>query len=122
MKLIICKKNGCQSTAEPGKDYCKRHASMQPNQKKRQIYSYRGKSSEWHHLYNSRRWRTISHRFLKDYPICFICGAKATIADHIIPHKGDLELFYNEGNLQPMCWRCHSRKTLEENNFFKSNR
>ena len=120
MKLIICKKSGCQSTAEPGKDYCKRHASMQPKVKKEQkIYTFRGKSSEYHSLYNSRHWRKISKHFLECFPVCFVCGAKATIADHIIPHRGDVELFYNEGNLQPMCWKCHSRKTLEENNFFK---
>ena len=38
----------------------------------------------------------------------------ATVADHIIPHKGNLELFWDEGNLQALCKSCHDRKTAKE--------
>lgn len=31
----------------------------------------------------------------------------ATIADHIEPHRGDVEKFWN-GELQPLCGQCHS--------------
>ncbi len=46
----------------------------------------------------------------------------ARIADHIKPHRGDIELFYDETNLQPLCQSCHSAKTMAENNFYKSKR
>lgn len=64
----------------------------------------------------------MSHDFLAKYPVCFVCGARAEIADHIVPHRGSLELFFDEDNLQPMCWRCHSRKTLAENGNFNKSR
>lgn len=32
----------------------------------------------------------------------------AVIVDHIIPHKGDMELFWDESNWQGLCVSCHS--------------
>lgn len=31
----------------------------------------------------------------------------ATVVDHIVPHKGDQTLFWNEANWQPLCKLCH---------------
>nr|DAZ53348.1 MAG TPA: HNH endonuclease [Caudoviricetes sp.] len=39
---------------------------------------------------------------------------KATVVDHITPHRGDPRLFWDEANWQPMCKQCHDRKTLTE--------
>lgn len=117
MKTKLCKKPGCNRTAIEGKDYCSKHIALQNNQP-RKIFTARGKSSKYHDLYNTSRWRSTSKEFLKKFPFCFICGKPARIADHITPHRGDLTLFYDESNLQPMCWSCHSRKTMKENNNF----
>lgn len=117
MKTKLCKKPGCSRTAIEHKDYCMKHIAMQNIQPKK-IFTRRGKSSQWHDLYNTAAWRKTSKDFLSKYPVCFICGKPAKIADHIIPHRGDLTLFYDESNLQPMCWSCHSRKTMKENNNF----
>lgn len=116
MKTKVCKKAGCGRTAEPGKDYCKQHISLQGQQRK--VFNQRGKSGQYHSMYESQEWRKRRAQFLKKYPRCFVCGAPATIADHIIPHRGDLTLFYDDNNLQPMCQSCHSRKTMKENNNF----
>jgi len=35
----------------------------------------------------------------------------ATVVDHILPHRGDEDLFWDESNWQPLCKRCHDRKT-----------
>jgi 5-methylcytosine-specific restriction protein A len=45
-------------------------------------------------------------------PFCAFCAAQdrttaSTVADHIIPHKGDLDLFWF-GELQSLCEPCHS--------------
>jgi len=40
--------------------------------------------------------------------------APATVVDHIEPHKGDEELFYDINNLQSLCKSCHDRKTAKE--------
>ena len=115
MKVKICKKSGCGRTCAEGKEYCYLHQELEG---KRKVFTKRGKSSEYHNLYGTARWKKTSREFLKKYPTCFICGAKATIADHITPHRGSLELFYDANNLQPMCWSCHSRKTFAENKNF----
>lgn len=119
MKVKICKKSGCGRTCEPGKEYCYLHSDLEG---KRIIFNKRTKSNEWHYLYSTARWKRMSKDFLQKYPKCFVCGAKATIADHIVPHRGNLELFFNEDNLQPMCWSCHSRKTFKENNNFNGSK
>lgn len=115
MKTKICKKLGCGRTCQEGKEYCYLHRDLESTRK---VFTYRGKSKQWHNLYESSRWRKISKDFLRRYPTCFICGKPAKIADHIIPHRGNIELFYDDSNLQPMCWSCHSRKTMKENNNF----
>ena len=115
MKTKLCKKPGCLNVVIPGKDFCQKHICMQG----RKLFSVRRKSSEWHGLYNSRRWRSEKAEFLKQYPYCFVCGGKADTVDHIKPHKGNVELFWNKANWQPLCKSCHSRKTLKENKFFR---
>ena len=38
---------------------------------------------------------------------------QATVADHIIPHKEDRELFFH-GELQSLCAECHSTTKQRE--------
>ncbi len=41
----------------------------------------------------------------------------ATVADHVRPHRGDLDLFLNRDNLQSLCKPCHdSHKKAQEFN------
>jgi 5-methylcytosine-specific restriction protein A len=40
--------------------------------------------------------------------------------DHIIPHKGDMTLFWDPTNWQGLCKGCHSRKTATEDSSFAS--
>ena len=58
------------------------------------------------------RWRQARLRHLNEYPLCLICQKKkcttaATVVDHIIPHRGDQALFWDESNWQSLCKRCH---------------
>lgn len=34
---------------------------------------------------------------------------KATVVDHIIPHRGNKTLFNDPANLQSLCVKCHSK-------------
>ncbi|HOO52277.1 MAG TPA: HNH endonuclease signature motif containing protein, partial [Alphaproteobacteria bacterium] len=48
--------------------------------------------------------------------LCVECERKghvipATVVDHIIPHRGDETLFWDESNWQALCKKCHDRKT-----------
>jgi 5-methylcytosine-specific restriction enzyme A len=67
--------------------------------------------------YNSL-WCTRRERFLLDHPLCAECRTagqitSATVVDHIIPHKGDQKLFWDESNWQALYKPCHDRKNAE---------
>jgi 5-methylcytosine-specific restriction enzyme A len=73
---------------------------------------------EYKHLYNNKRWRRIRNGQIMRQPLCQHCIKRgrvqpATDVDHVIPHKGNEELFWR-GELQSLCKECHSRKTAEE--------
>lgn len=64
-------------------------------------------------LYSSR-WDRLRRRFLRDNPLCVYCERAgktkaATVVDHIQPHRGDMALFWRQGNWQPLCQSCHDR-------------
>ena len=69
-----------------------------------------------------RRWQATSKGFLRSHPLCQCpdCdeGHKqltaATVVDHVIPHRGDMALFWDPHNWQAMAKRCHDRKTWRE--------
>jgi 5-methylcytosine-specific restriction protein A len=67
-------------------------------------------------LYTTDRWRRLRAQVLADEPLCVDSAARgvlepSTTADHITPHRGDVALFWDRGNLQALCHACHSRKT-----------
>lgn len=39
---------------------------------------------------------------------------EATVVDHIIPHRGNMELFWRRENWQPLCEKHHNVKTAKE--------
>jgi gluconate kinase len=70
------------------------------------------------------RWDKARITFLKSRPFCAICAkigrqTRATVVDHIKPHKGNQALFWDsKNNWQPACKPCHDRKTAVENGGF----
>jgi len=78
------------------------------------------KRNEYKHLYQTTQWRKIRNNFLLGNPLCVMCRqdgmfTPATVCDHIQPHKGNLELFYN-GPFQALCKLHHdSTKARQEN-------
>lgn len=67
-----------------------------------------------------RRWDNSRKTFLRNNPLCRYCQrigqlTAATVVDHIVPHRGDMALFWDQDNWQPLCKRCHdSVKQAEE--------
>lgn len=64
------------------------------------------------HLYNQRKWQSIRRWQLLKEPLCRFCKEQgritpATVCDHVIPHRGNQELFVN-GPFQSLCDSCHS--------------
>lgn len=66
--------------------------------------------------YNTR-WQKERLMYLHEHPFCVNClrekkqYVKATVVDHIRPHRGDERLFWDKSNWQPLCKKCHDEKT-----------
>jgi len=73
-------------------------------------------------LYDQVSWRKASRMFLNDpsNALCAWCllqgrDRPATLTDHVLPHNGDLTLFWDRSNWQGLCATCHGEKRRQEN-------
>ena len=82
----------------------------------------RGISSPYRRWYKTARWQRLREIvFARDLFTCRMVGCGVVIAekhlltcDHVIPHRGDERLFWDEGNLQTLCKPCHDRRKQAE--------
>ena len=108
----------CQEMAVPHHNYCEKH--LQESQERRAQYqAYHSARRYNEKLYNSSTWRRLRKQVLEASPYCRRCGTPGEegnplTVDHIIPPKGDEELFYNIDNCQVLCRNCHNIKTNYE--------
>jgi len=85
--------------------YCEQHTKLHTSDR----------ASSFERGYSSQ-WQRARKHFLTKHPLCSKCERNgkltpATVVDHIKPHRGDAVLFWDEGNWQPLCKKCHDRKT-----------
>jgi len=104
-----CKHPGCPKLTEG--IYCEEHREV--HRSDRMTSNKRGYDSHW---------RRARKRFLAAHPLCESCRENsilvaATVVDHIIPHRGDDRLFWDESNWQALCKRCHDSKTMTEDRY-----
>ena len=100
-----CRYPGCPNLCESG-TYCPEHSAESPDR-------LRGSAAERGY---DAKWRRARKLFLQRHPLCANCLSQgivtpATVVDHIVPHRGDHRLFWDEQNWQPLCKACHDRKT-----------
>jgi 5-methylcytosine-specific restriction protein A len=67
-------------------------------------------------VYRTTRWRNLRAFYLRRHPLCVECERNGRITpsvavDHIVPHRGDMALFYAGDNLQALCASCHNSKS-----------
>ena len=76
------------------------------------------------------RWQRLSKQFLRrpENVLCRMCQAEGVtrpsqVVDHIVPHRGDQPLFWDQTNWQGLCRSHHSRdKQADERGFRKRRR
>lgn len=103
-----CRYPGCPNLCDSGV-YCRQH-SQYSSDRLRGNAEARGYNAEW---------RRARKAFLQQNPLCSECRkagklTPATVVDHIIPHRGDKRLFWDEKNWQSLCKSCHDKKTGHE--------
>lgn len=114
-----CRYPGCPEliSGKTTPPYCDTH-----KKKKDKDYDKYYRDKKKRRLYN-HRWRKAREIYLQQHPLCVECKSRGDIAiadvvDHITPHKGDYDLFWDEDNWQPLCETCHNRKTASEDGGF----
>jgi 5-methylcytosine-specific restriction protein A len=106
----VCAHPGCTQVTQGTR--CAEHASQRATDLKRHYSGTPG-------INYGRKWGKLRAAFLAEHPLCAHCEARfdltpATEVDHITPHRGDRELFWNVRNLQGLCATCHGKKTASE--------
>ncbi|MED4586658.1 HNH endonuclease [Brevibacillus choshinensis] len=108
--LKPCGKPGCKELTKDR--YCKQHQQDTAKQYEQE----RGSAAQRGY---DRRWQKARLVYLAKHPLCVHCQAEGRVKvaehlDHIVAHKGNAELFWNESNWQGLCHSCHSKKTVRE--------
>lgn len=105
-----CSWQGCPEIVRGDQRYCTAH--LQQTRKAQD--DQRGSAAERGY---DARWRRLRRMYLRKHPLCVECQGlgfvtQATDVDHIIPRNaGGTDA---ESNLQGLCHRHHSAKTLRE--------
>lgn len=86
------------------------------HQREREYDAHRGSARERGYTH---RWDQAASRFKLAHPLCVMCEREGRVTasyavDHIIPHKGDQALFWDEANWQPLCRPHHDRDKQRE--------
>ena len=113
---VPCRHPGCTELVQSGERYCAKHKAAHAGEMDpRPNANTRG---------YTRAWRSASKAYLQAHPLCVRCMqkgkyTKATVVDHIIPFRGDMKLFWDRNNWQPLCKPCHDKKTWTEDKYIK---
>lgn len=105
---VPCRHPGCPALVEAGELYCAEHKPLHPEVTR--PAAKRGYGS---------RWQRARKKYLEAHPLCVECArqgryVKATVVDHIVPHRGDQKLFWDQSNWQSLCSYHHNIKTGRE--------
>ena len=130
--LRPCTQPGCPGLTRDADRLCSQHKHLAkevggstPNALQKKWGGTRPSSTS--RGYNSR-WQRYAKNFLMGHPLCVECLRKnegghgiprdaperiraSEVVDHIVPHRGDQELFWNPANHQALCKHCHDQKT-----------
>lgn len=104
-----CRHPGCPALTDGA--YCVDHRQQHEH---RQSAAARGYDA---------KWQRARLRYLREHPLCVTCCRQgrltvASVVDHIVPHRGDEQRFWDRSNWQALCKPCHDAKTARENGGF----
>lgn len=99
--------------------YCTRHHGLEQQQKREQEQR---RETSCRRMYGYK-WQRARQAYLRKHPLCVHCQAEgrttpAMVVDHITPHKGSYQLFWDQSNWQGLCVPHHNRKTAREDGGF----
>lgn len=113
-EIKMCKMPGCASYATDD-GYCAKHHGYRVADAPKPRKPWDGANRPNDPLYNTQRWKVLRDKVRKERGECAICGTIHSLTvHHVVPPKGDAELFYDVTNLVVLCRDCHNRMTSAE--------
>ncbi|MEG6507059.1 HNH endonuclease [Nitratidesulfovibrio sp. 1201_IL3209] len=119
--LRPCRWTGCPATTRDPSGYCDAHRPQAEQRRadaaKARAAAHDARRGSSHSRGYGAAWRRLRADVLRDEPLCRECARQgrvtpATDVDHIVARsRGGTD---DRANLQPLCHRCHSRKTARE--------
>ena len=119
--MHVCAGAGCRVAVPHGERWCPSCAREYQAQDRER----RGRADERGYTH---RWRRYRAAFLHAHPLCAECQRQgrttaARVVDHVRPHRGDQQLFWDPANHEALCdytspWNCHGRKTAAQDGAF----
>jgi 5-methylcytosine-specific restriction protein A len=107
MKKYICRFPGCAALLDKS-GYCNKHRIEKPAPFQNAVKSNK-------ELYSTMQWNKLRAKLLEEQSSCFKCGSIDNLhVHHIIPPRGDKELFFDTNNLVVICSKCHRIITNKE--------
>lgn len=106
MRMKICSYPGCGKLIPlDGPSRCEEH----------KFIPFKNATRSNQGLYDTTQWKDLKKMVIDRDLRCVICGSEIDLEiDHVIPPRGNEELFFNLTNLQLLCKVCHRKKTNEE--------
>lgn len=116
--LRPCSCSRCPNAVRPPARYCDAHKGYEraiaPRHEARQPDNRPSAAARGY----DAKWRAASKEFLAAHPYCE-CDTclrlgrllPASVVHHMIPHRGDMQLFWDQANWRAMSKRCHDRHT-----------
>lgn len=117
--MTFCAEPGCGAIVPRGRCQAHRVSRQQTYDRSRGSRQARGYDD---------RWARRAAQFKASHPLCGMrlggrppvmstCHGEGRITlgdqvDHVVPHRGDLRLFWDDTNWQTLCAACHMRKTV----------
>lgn len=107
--LKQCSRPGCRAYTRDRSGRCPAHPK-EPRARSKQ-------SQEAQKLYDWR-WQQASAAYRLEHPLCVTCEAAGRVTasqcvDHVVPHRGNYELFWDQSNWAALCNDCHRTKTAK---------
>ena len=106
-----CSSPGCPELTS-GR-FCHKHEEL--DKRKSREYDKQRDQTEERRWIHSIRWRKLSDLHKAKFPLCAECLKQSRdtpvyLTDHIIPHEGNAQRFWDWDNLQSLCNICHEEK------------
>jgi 5-methylcytosine-specific restriction enzyme A len=121
LPLKPCRVPRCAELVRPPATKCVSHARLEMRATASKFNAAHGSPAKRGY---DRKWTRYRKVYLAYHPFCVdprrIHGplVPSEEVDHIIPHCGDMILFWDPANHQALCTTCHSRKTAREDGGF----